>query len=83
MTAEIERFASQAAEQALHFGQPAIAAAMARLGLMEAPRSPGLWRLRIGAAASGSGENLDQLRQRAGDDTGEEIDIDGGGFERR
>lgn len=61
MTAEIEQFASHAAEQALYLGHPAMAGEMARLGLMGAPGSPGLWRLRIRAAASGSGENLDVL----------------------
>jgi hypothetical protein len=83
MTAEIERFASQAAEQALRLGQPTAAGDMARWGLMGAPGSPGLWRLRIRAAASGSGENLDQLKQRAKDDIGEEIDVDATGYEAR
>lgn len=83
MTAEIERFASQAAEQALRLGQPAAAGEMARLGLMGAPGSPGLWRLRIQAAVSGSGENPDQLKQRATDDIGAEIEITTTGYQDR
>ena len=76
MTAEIESFASRSAELALQMKEPAAAAELARLGLAGAPGAPGLWRLRIRAAASGSGENLDQLRMRAKEDTGEEVAVD-------
>ena len=80
MTAEIERFASRSAELALQMKEPALAAEIARFGLAGAPGSPGLWRVRIRAAASGSGENLDQLKKRAKEDTGEDVAVDLSGY---
>jgi hypothetical protein len=72
MTAEIDRIAFESAALALDCGHPALAAELTRMGLAGVPGSPGLWRLRVSAAACGSGENVDQLKRRAKEDTGDE-----------
>jgi hypothetical protein len=63
--AAVEALAADTAERALAAGQATVAGKAAAQGLLAMPGSPGLWRLRLQAAKSGSGENVTVMADRA------------------
>lgn len=65
MNARIEQLAVDTASEVLEAGLPALAAEASRLGLAAVEGSPRLWRLRIDAAETGSGENVEQVKAHA------------------
>ena len=61
----VETLAVDTAERALEAGQATVAGKAATQGLLTVPGSPALWRLRLRAAESGSGENAKAIVDRA------------------